>query len=306
MCYSAINVVFRYFTCLSAIFAVAIIQSCSRGTLPQNFDVLGDTYEIRLVQKSESSGNGSTGSSNSRMSLIEKVVELRSNGVVLEFDLPPDTSPEYRAIEWQFPARVLKRTDGRLKLVNYNELEARMLAWLERAELDRSACGAWTFTWNAVKIECDPQSVLEQIKPFDLRRSNLIGGAMYEQIGVIKPSRLLSTQIATGGATFEATMEIDPNFIRRQNAESDIIVAKILGDNVPTLTLAMKNLSSVKYSGTVATEFKTDTVGHVVQRTTVTKTKAIFADGAVEQQTVTEIVNRELLLGPAEKPAPVR
>ena len=134
--------------CTLALLAVSSVQPCLAESGPQYTDRVGDVYDIRLERESEQTGNGSSGSSRTRMALIERVIERREHGVVLEFDLPPEMSAEDRAREWQFPARVFKSWDGSLELLNSAQLETRMQAWLERGGLDRTACGRWIFTCN--------------------------------------------------------------------------------------------------------------------------------------------------------------
>ncbi|MEO0712672.1 MAG: hypothetical protein AAFY37_02035 [Pseudomonadota bacterium] len=290
----AMSVSYRV-TLISVLLCIAFVQSCSLNTRERSLDRIGHTYKIQLEQRSTSSGTSSSGNSTSRMALTERVVELRPDGIVLEFDLPGEVSEEDRAIEWQFPARVLKRPDGSLELTNFDELEARSTEWLERAELDSSACGQWLFTWTAVKIECDPLSAVDMIQPFDLRLADLADGAIYEEAGADGPSQLTNTQLESGGSAFKAEMKINPDFVRRARAESDIIVAEIMGETVPTLEAAIQSRSLERYSGTIVTEFRTDPLGRVIQKTTVVQIRSEFPDQTVENETTTTTVRRAML-----------
>lgn len=281
----------------SIVFAFAFVQSCTHAGLAKTLDQVGDTYEIRLEQKSQNSGNGSSGSSSSRMTLIERVVELQPNGVVLEFDLPSDMSAQDRSIDWQFPARLLRRQDGSLELLNVDELETRASAWLSRAEIDPSACGKWLFTWTAVKIECDPQSAIGIVRPFDLRQDNLFDGAMYHEPGTSGPSPLASTPTESGGTVFKTELAVSSDDIRRQRAETDLIVAEMLNGAVPTLESALQSRSSEKYSGTMIIEIETDADGRVVRKTTNATVKTILEDGTVEENTTISNFSRELVSG---------
>src|SRR5436190_13766268 len=120
---------------------------------------IGDTYEIvRVSRSSQSFSGGSSGSSHDRDTLIEHVIGVRENGLELEYDLTKAATAEDRARDWRFPVRVLKPAGGQMQLLNRAELEMRVDGWLTKAKLPRSACGHWIFTWNAFRIECDPQS----------------------------------------------------------------------------------------------------------------------------------------------------
>ncbi len=278
---------------VGAALASGSVLSCAQDTRPQPLDEVGDTYEMRLERSSQRSKNGSSGSSTTRLTLTERVVALQSDGVVLEFDLPPEIAGKDREREWQFPARVLRRPDGSLELLNPGELEARAAAWLEWAELDPSACGTWLFTWKATKIECDPQSAITRIQPFDLRPINLADGAMYQEQGADRPSPLEMTPQDSGGAIFQAEMKVDPDAMRRERAESDLIVAKITGRGASTLEEALQNRSQDRYSGTIVTEFETDAAGRVVRKTTVVQVETESPDQSAESRLTIQTVLRE-------------
>ena len=282
-------------TVVAAVLAIGSLQSCAQVTRPPPLDKVGDTYKLRLERSSERSQNGSSSNSNSRIARVERVVALQPDGIVLEFDLPGETADKDRTREWQFPARVLKRPDGSLELLNSDELEARSAAWLDWAGLDRSACGQWGFTWTAIKIECDPQSVISQIQPFDLRPSNLAEGAPYKEQGAEGPSPLDVIPQESGGAIFQVEMEVDPDFFRRQRAESDVIVAEITGRGASTLEEALQTRSQDRISGTIVTEFETDAAGRVVRKTIVVRVETQRPDQTVESRTTTQTVHREMV-----------
>ena len=130
------------------------------GALPLAPQV-GDTYEITLTRDSAQQGShGSSGSSHDKDTIIERVIGLRADGLELQYDLPSAATADERAGNWQFPARVFKPFGGPAQLLNGPELEARVDGWLKAAGWPRTVCGHWIFTWNAFRIECDPQSVL--------------------------------------------------------------------------------------------------------------------------------------------------
>jgi hypothetical protein len=125
---------------------------------------LGDTYEITLTRESAQHGSaGSSGSSHDKDTIVERVIGLRADGLELQYDLPNAATADERARNWQFPARVFKPFAGPAQLLNGPELEARVDGWLKAAGWPRTVCGHWIFTWNAFRIECDPQVAVTTI-----------------------------------------------------------------------------------------------------------------------------------------------
>lgn len=281
----------------AAVFAVllpALTQACSGDGAAQVPDKVGDTYEISLESKSESAGSFSSGSSTSRQVMIERVVALRQDGLELEFDLPADTSEEDRSRAWQFPARVFKPSEGALELLNEDELEGRLDAWLERAEIDRKDCGKWIFTWTAFNIECDPQSVLKTLETYDLRLGDVREGAPHREAASIAPSPLRAEAGATGNI-FVADFDIDPGSVHREKAEADVIVAEIMGDPALSFDAALEARSAEAVSGSLRTSIELDSEGRVVKRVRLSSVEVTDADGSVERTTVTETVRRRLM-----------
>ena len=72
----------------------------------------------------------STGSTHDDDALIERVAAVRPDGVELDYDLPADTSPESRASQWLFPARVFKPNGAKAQLLDRPAMQARLAAWL--------------------------------------------------------------------------------------------------------------------------------------------------------------------------------
>lgn len=257
-------------------------------------DRAGDTYEIRLQYETESATDDglSSGSSRGGNTLIERVIMVGENGVELEFDLPPDISPEDRAAHWQFPVRVLKPMDGPMQLLNAQELESRIDAWLEAANWPREVCGGWIFTWNAFKIECDPLSVLATLQPFDLRLAHLHDGAMYRERGGTGPVPLRTERTGANGTTYVVETPIDVDLMRRERAETDLVVAEVSGDPIPTLEAAIQARAAERISGTITTTLDIDPQGRVIKRTKVVAVEIVGEDAVREQQTSTETVER--------------
>ena len=271
---------------VSGILAVGLTTSNAQSDR-QSVDHVGDTYEIRLEQESRSEGAGSSSNSRSQNTLIERVLE------VLEFDLTRATSGDDRDREWQFPARVQRFNDGRLLLINTEELIVRNSLWLERGGMNSSDCGRWVFTWNAFKIECDPQSVLAVLEPYILRLSELRDGAYLEEEGTVEPARLNGLP-ADVSEILQANFTVDPDAVRRQNANTDIIIAQIRGDAPLDLETALALRSSDDISGRLTVTIETDTTGQIIRRVRNTQIEVVKTDGTTEitHATQTAIRNR--------------
>lgn len=232
-------------------------------------DRVGTIYEIsRDVETTEKSSDGSASSSTDRDTLLERVIRVRSDGLELEYDLPKEATAQDRTSSWQFPFRAFKPFLGPSQLLNQPELEGRIEAWLKKGGLTHAACGHWVFTWNAFKIECDPQSTLETVAAYDLRPSDLR----------------------------DSTSSIDPDRVRREQAQSDVVVAEI-SKKALTLDDAISARSKDKISGTIATSFEVDPSGFVRQRTKVTKLETTGSNGVVTDRTVTEVLKRRVVPG---------
>lgn len=228
-------------------------------------EVVGATYDITQSYRTESTrSDGGSSSSSGVDGFTERVIAVTSDGVEVEFDLGRTATAEDRARQWQLPARVLKPTDGSLALLNADEMEARLTKWLESAEIPREACGHWIFTWNAFKIECDPQSVLPTFEAFNLTRD---GASITE-----KP--------------------VDAEAVRRQRAESDVVVAEVTGSEPLTLEAALQARAGESVSGVVKTTLEADGEGRIVRRTQLTTLEIVDARGTREQTTSTEVTER--------------
>ncbi|MER9968195.1 hypothetical protein [Mesorhizobium sp. M0060] len=258
-------------------------------------DRAGVVYEIsRDAESAQKDSNGSTSGSTDRDTLVERVLNVRSDGLELEYDLSKDATAEDRTSNWQFPVRIFRPFSGPTQLLNSPELEERIDGWLKRAGLTRAACGHWIFTWNAFKIECDPQSTLQSIEAFDLRPNDLRDGAIYNDPQASEPTTLKKTSVGSNGSTFIGEMSVDPEHVRRDQAESDVVVAEIT-KKVLTLADALRARSSEKVSGTIAITFDVDSAGVVRRRTKITKLETTATNGSVENRTITEIVTRRMV-----------
>ena len=280
---------------LTAVLPMILAIAAAGAETDQRGVHAGDSYEIvRLTDTSQNTGDGSSGSSHDRSTLIEHVIAVREGGLELEYDLPKAASAADRARTWQFPARVLKPAAGQMKLLNGPELEARVDGWLKSAGLPRSACGRLIFTWNAFRIECDPQSVIQMLAPFDLWPGDLGNGAMYQDARAVAPAPMSQKTAAANGSAFVADMVIDPSIVRRERAQTDIAVAEMTQKSL-TLDAALRARAAEQISGTISASFDTDSAGHVLRKTRTTKLEIKRADGKLETQTIRETVERKLV-----------
>lgn len=244
-------------------------------------DRAGDAYELTLRIRSESlSSDGSSSLSNSGGTLVERVLATRPDGLELEFDLPADATPDERASEWQWPARVLWSETAPPVLLNGAELEQRLDAWLTVAEIPREACDHWLFSWTAFKIECDPDSVLELLTAYDLR-SRLDGAGPGPTEG--------STRVETA---------LDPDQVRREMAESDRVVAEITGADPLTFEQALAARASEQIAGTETVTREIDAQGRPVRQVRTVRLEITAANGAVEQNSTTQTLTRTPLPAP--------
>jgi hypothetical protein len=279
-----------------AVLSILLLQMLDvRAEQPQFENRVGDAYEVRLESISETSGNGSSGHSRSAQTLVERVIALHDGGIELEFDLPEQASPRDRARTWQLPARVLKSPGRPLQLLNGSELEMRVRAWLQRGGMTQEACGRWLFTWTAIKIECDPESVLHMLKPFDLRLGDLYDGVLHNEPSGRGRAPLRTGSLDSGGATYAAEIEIDPDVVRRERAKMDVALAEISGKAPLALEVALQAREAERISGTIATTLEVDSAGYVIRRKRITRVEIAGKAGSLERQTTTVTVERRIV-----------
>ncbi len=283
----------------SALVASTLVLSACASIEPQPpADQAGDAYELRFERITESSGSDSSrGSSQSRSTIVERVIAVREDGVELEFDFPAETSAEDRARNWQLPARVRWSPGRPLELLNVAELESRIQEWLKFAELPEEACGRWYFTWNAFKVECDPYSVLELVEAYNIRRDGMWEGAAFRDVGALEAVPLQSVSRSPDREVFVAEMAVDPEFVRRERAEGDVVVAEIVGDEPLDFETALQTWTDRPVSGTIRTEIETNAEGRVVKRTQVVDVDVTFEDGSTDNETTTTTIKRTRIAG---------
>ncbi|MDQ3145122.1 MAG: hypothetical protein M3Q57_09650 [Pseudomonadota bacterium] len=283
------------FLVIMAALALPTSAWCAAPSFPAR--QVGDIFEIRHEYQSEDqtddgSSSGSSGSNHDR-----RASDWRSrDGLELEYDFPKDSTEEDRSREWQFPAHIFRPFRGAPQLLNRADLEARIDVWLKRWKIGRETCGKWIFTWNAFKIECDPQSVITSLEQYNLWVPELAEGTPYRtpQAREAAPLKRLAGSIP---ASFVAQLIVDPDKLRQEQAEADVIVSQMIG-KPQTLDEALRARSSETASGSVIVTFDTDGSGRVRQRTEVVKLTIRGPDGKVETKRRTEKVERRRLGGP--------
>jgi hypothetical protein len=256
----------------------------------------GETYEITQSYKtSEEASNGSSGSSNGSDTIRERIIAERNGGLEVEYDLPPQSTADDRARNWQLPAQVLKIPNRPMQLLNADQLESRLGDWLKAAKWDRSVCGRWIFTWNAFRIECDPHSIIERLDTMNLDAQDLHEGAPYEDPQAIGPAYLARNVSASNGTTFRATTSVDPEKVRRQRAANDVAVGEISQKPV-SLESALRVRSKEQVSGSISVIWEIDDTGAARKRIKTTTVEIRRQDGIMEKRTATDIVERRRVL----------
>ena len=261
--------------------SIFLLAAAVQAEPPSAKHHVGDAFEITLTRVSEENGsNGSSGSSHDEDTVIERVIGVRPDGLELEYDLPPGIPKEERSSTWQFPARVFKPSSGPAQLLDRTEVEKRVRAWLEAAELPQSACGRLIFTWNAFRIECDPDAVLRTVGAFQLP-ADVREGLPYRDPNARTPGTLVKTNAGPNGQTFRAKMDIDPEIVRRARAETDVGVGEILRKPI-TLEAALAKHSNEVISGTISADLDVDQIGDVWRQTTLMVIEIKKPDGESE------------------------
>jgi hypothetical protein len=252
----------------------------------------GDTYYLSRQQHSEFSGDRSSGSGTDNDAIKERVIGRHDGGVEIEIDLIDGTSAEDRARQWQLPARILRLDNGSFRLLNTAELESRVDDWLEYGQLTREMCGKWIFTWNAFKIECNPQAVLATAAAYDLRVNVQPGTQYVAQVGS-DPVTLRADPVDS--MLLVAETPINPEAVRRERAQADLVAAQVYGKPLK-FEDALEAHTGDRIDGTITTRFRIDEAGRVLSRQQVVQLMLVEASGMKMESTVTTTIERQLLL----------
>jgi len=253
---------------------------------------VGEQHEISMrYENGQEGSDGSRGSASGGDAILETVIAVTESGTELEYDLWMGATTEERARGWVFPARVLRQPDGGLKLLNRAELEVRLERWLAAAGWPREVCGRWIFTWNAFRIECDPEAVLDTIKAFDLLSADLRDGASYRDPDARGPGLLRRIADGRDGARFVVSMDVDPNVVRRERADADVAVGEITQRPV-ALEDALRTRGRERVSGTIEVTFDLDADLRPMRRRRVTRLEIIEPDGERHSETRVMTIER--------------
>ncbi|WP_017671765.1 hypothetical protein [Blastomonas sp. AAP53] len=185
-----------------------------------------------------------------------------------------------------------------MRLINGSELNARLDRWLTSANWDRTVCGRWIFTWNAFKIECDPETVLKTIDSYELRSIEAIEGAELHDSAASAPARLERKTSGAGNQMFEARLVIDPVKFHRAEAESEVVAGEITGHPIP-FDEALAKSSKDKVEGTIRVVLNTNAAGEVIEKARTTKVKITHHDGTTQVREAVETVQRTRVTGAA-------
>lgn len=251
---------------------------------------------------SEQNSTGGSGTSRDKDTMFERITGMRASGLEVEYSLPPSASKNDQIMNWQLPVRIFKPHQGAMQLLNAGELETRLDIWLKTAGFSREMCGHWIFTWNAFRIECDPQSVITLIQKIDLSSADLRDGAAYEDADARAPGALIKAITESGQASFKVVLEADPEVVRRASAESDVVVRQLVREPI-TLEEALREHQKEKISGTISITFEADSQGSTLKRIKVTQLQIESPDGQTQSRTLKETTERRLISGHA---APVK
>jgi hypothetical protein len=137
--------------------------------------------------------------------------------------------------------------------------------------------------------------VVKTVESFDLRYADVREGAPYQETGARGSGKLAKRAAGSDGAIFAVEMPVDPDAVRRACAESDVVVGEIMNKPV-SLEAALRERAREIVSGTISVTFETDLAGTVRRRTKVTKLDITGPDGRSEADTVTETLERRLIL----------
>lgn len=250
-------------------------------------EVEGTVYEIRRIEETKSDdGHGSSGTSYDRSIVIERVLGVDADGLTLEYDLPARADQAARDRQWTFPLRVLRPASGPTRLLDRQRLEARIASWLKRWKVSRAGCGHYGFTWNAFKIECDPDSALDVARAYDLRADPLDEGGRFRHPNGLGDAPFQRSDRDQGGAVLTAELPINPAAMLEQEAEVQRIVAEIF-DKPIEIEAAWQALRATQVTGTIAVRIEVDRAGGVTSKTVTQRTAYRAANGKIDNRLTT-------------------
>jgi len=251
-----------------ALFFFALMSlSLATPSFADDRDTHKQSAWLQLEYKTSSKNSDGQGSSNSggRQALIETILDETPDGVVIQYDLPRDADGKANSGFWYFPARVIERPDGALELLDEQLVGARIDQWLEKYKISKEACGMWSHGGGfSFKVDCDPQSILDEIDAFDLRIPNLQAGAVYSHPLGAAPGTLETLPPPRQG--WRVTFAVDQDKARAAEADRALILAQMLGTDLARQQ-AIRDAEKIKFQGTIAVIFDLDLSGTIVRKT---------------------------------------
>ena len=257
-------------TAFTALAALTLATGCQqKPDMPWTSEVEDTVFEVRVAYENKSSGGNSSGSSSGHNTLTERIINVSSKEIVVEYESIPSpkryVDEQPNLIDWEFPATISLLASGEFILQNTEEIAARNAEWRQAAGFPDDACGLWYFTWNAFKVECNPDTVIQSLEAFVLFNDYMDENRKIEEPGTLEPSIL--TLVASSPLTFQAKFDLDPEIIREERAQQDVIVAQMMQRETVTLEDALQERNSEQISGTLTTVWELDDLGRVVKRT---------------------------------------
>lgn len=227
-----------------------------------------DAYVLRLEYETTSQSLAepdNRSSSRGHQTLSERPIRETAAGTEIEY-APPGPPEEVRDnASWMFPLRLLVTSDGRKTVLNPEQLETRLTAWLEKADWSREVCSKWLFTWIAIQVRCDPGAAIEAVETFGMRPGQITEGAQFEPAGALVPVVLTWTGFRDGRMVLSAVARIDPQFVRAGATETALVVAQISGEDLSAEDAALQ-AAGIGATGTLTVEFEVDEAGLIWKR----------------------------------------
>ncbi|MEQ3744817.1 MAG: hypothetical protein ABNH53_01100 [Henriciella sp.] len=284
----------------SVLFALATLTATSaceqQADAPWSSEVEGSVFEVRVAYENESAGGESSGNSRGHNTLIERIIKVDPTEIVAEYERIPSprryVGEQPNLIDWDYPATISVLDSDELTLQNLEEIEARNTEWRQAAGIPDEACGLWYFTWNAFKIECDPNSVIQGLEAFILYNNEILDGQKIEEPGALEAGIL--TTVSTDPLILQAEFELDSEIIREERAQEDIIFSQIMQGETLTLENALQVRATEQISGTLKTVWEMDELGRVWKRTRNSNITIEFETGETETLTQKQTTTRTL------------
>ncbi len=274
----------RLFPALLTALALSVTATSAAANNPP----VGASYEVWVEQETASESENGSGSSQSNSARQVTILADGPDGQTIVYDLPPDTTEKDRARTWQWPAKIVYAADGTARLLEREAHEARLTDWLKLANWTREVCGQWIFTWNAFYIECDPDAVIEDATAYKLPPADLAVGVMFARNGTVAPVPLVERALDDGRVVLEADMVLDPDYVRAEMVESDLIVAQIMGNPLTPDEAKAAHADDV-IAGTITVQFDLTAAPDEWVRKDVTQMTVDEGEGDIETRKATRV-----------------